>query len=917
MKFLLTSSFILFILNVYAQKKPLDHSDYDKWQTVTDKKISNNGNWVVYTVDPQEGDGNMIIQSLQVADNKIIIPRGYNASITNDNQFVVFLIKPVYNVVRNAKIKKIKPEDFPKDSLGIFNLNSMSLTKIDGVKSYQIPKDANGLLAVHLQKKADSGKKNGVEPSDVGSNLLIKYLNTGKSAVLKNISEFKWSKNGKLLLAEGRYSSSIAGSLNCMLVYRSLENKIDTISKGGSDFMNFEIDENAYQVAFVAERDSSAASLRKFYKLWYWKNGMDSAIILADKNSIGMKVGWTISQFAQLSFSKSGKRLFFGNAPIKAPKDTSLVDFELAKLDVWHYNDDYLQPQQLRNLDATNKKSFLASIDFSNKKLVQLADDSIPDIFKTTDGDGEFVLGVTDIGKRIAAQWTGNTPKTIYIINTENGKRTLIKQDVFGYARLSPLGKYVYWYDEKQKQYYVWTNGVITCVSKAIPFKLYDETFDMPDDPNAYGVAGWTSGDSALLVYDRYDIWKLDPLAKVKPINLTNGLGRKFQTIYRYISVDPDEKNIKVQDPILLKTFIETNQKSGLVNLLMQNNNSITKIIEGDYFIGLINKAKNSDILTYTKETYQASPDLYVKSLSGELKLSSINPWQSEYNWGDVELFKYKAYDGKLATGMVFKPENFDSKKKYPMICYFYEKLSDTRYSYRAPSPTRSRLDISFFVSRGYIVFVPDIIYKIGYPGKSAYDYVVSGARALVKMGWVDSTKIGLQGQSWGGYQIAYIVTRTKLFAAAWAGAPVANMTSAYGGIRWETGVNRQFQYEHTQSRIGASLWENPKLYIDNSPLFAVPKISTPLVIMSNDDDGAVPWYQGIEMFTAMRRMGKKVWLLNYNGEKHNLEERRNKKDLSIREQQFFDWLLKGEKPTRWITDGIPATEKGKDWGLD
>ena len=917
MKFLLTSSFILFILNVYAQKKPLDHSDYDKWQTVADKKISNNGNWVIYTVDPQEGDGNLIIQSSQSIDNKVIIPRGYNATITNDNQFVVFLIKPLYNAVRNAKIKKIKPEDFPKDSLGVFNLNSMLLTKMDGVKSYQIPKDANGLLAIHLQKKADSTKKNVVEPSDIGSNLMIKYLNTNKTTLLKNISEYKWSKNGKLLLAEGRYSPSVTGSLNCLMVYRSLENKIDTISKGGSEFMNFDIDENAYQVAFVAERDSAASSLRKFYKLWYWKNGMDSAIVLADKNSVGMKVGWTISPFAQLNFSKSGSKLFFGNAPIKPIKDTSLVEFELAKLDVWHYNDDYLQPQQLRNLDATNKKSFLASIDVSNKTLVQLADDSIPDIIRTTDGEGDFVLGLTDIGNRIAAQWTGNTPKSIFTIQLTNGKRSLIQRNVHGYARLSPLGKYIYWYDEKQRQYFVWTNGVLTCVSKNVPFKLYDETFDMPDDPNAYGVAGWTTGDSALLVYDRYDIWKLDPLAKSKPINLTSGLGRKYQTNYRYLSLDTEEKNIKIQEPILLKTFNETNQKNGLVFLLMQNNNSISKIIEGDYSIGLVSKSKNNSVLSYTKETYKASPDVYVKNANEELKLSGINPWQNDYNWGDVELIKYKAYDGKQATGMVFKPENFDSNKRYPMICYFYEKLSDTRYTYRAPSPTRSRLDISFFVSRGYIVFVPDIQYKIGYPGKSAFDYVVSGARAIVKKGWVDSTKIGLQGQSWGGYQIAYIITKTKLFAAAWAGAPVANMTSAYGGIRWETGVNRQFQYEHTQSRIGVSLWENPKLYIENSALFAVPKITTPLAIMSNDDDGAVPWYQGIELFTAMRRMGKKVWLLNYNGEKHNLEERRNKKDLSIREQQFFDWLLKGEKPTRWITDGIPATEKGKDWGLD
>jgi dipeptidyl aminopeptidase/acylaminoacyl peptidase len=226
-------------------------------------------------------------------------------------------------------------------------------------------------------------------------------------------------------------------------------------------------------------------------------------------------------------------------------------------------------------------------------------------------------------------------------------------------------------------------------------------------------------------------------------------------------------------------------------------------------------------------------------------------------------------------------------------------------------------LNIPFFVSRGYIVLAPDIYYEKGYPGKGGFDYVVSGARALVKKGWVDSTKMGIQGQSWGGYQVAHIITRTNLFAAAWAGAPVANMTSAYGGIRWESGMNRQFQYEKSQSRIGASLWEKPSLYIENSPLFHLKKVTTPLVIMANDNDGAVPWYQGIEMFTAMRRLDKKVWMLNYNGEAHNLVERKNRKDIQIREQQFFDWLLKGEKPAIWLKYGVPAIEKGKSWGLE
>jgi dipeptidyl aminopeptidase/acylaminoacyl peptidase len=337
--------------------------------------------------------------------------------------------------------------------------------------------------------------------------------------------------------------------------------------------------------------------------------------------------------------------------------------------------------------------------------------------------------------------------------------------------------------------------------------------------------------------------------------------------------------------------------------------------------IGQCIKSKNLDAYIYTKETYSQSPDLFIWHQTKQDswvddKLSSLNPQQKDYNWGTAELFKWKAYNGKESTGIVYKPEDFDPKKKYPMICHFYETLSDGLNNYLPPSPTPSRLNIPFFVSRGYVVFAPDIHYGTGHPGKDAYNYIVSGARAVVKKGFVDSTRIGIQGQSWGGYQVAYLITVTDLFKAAWAGAPVANMTSAYGGIRWESGLNRQFQYERSQSRIGASLWEKPQLYLDNSPLFRLPKVKTPLVIMSNDADGAVPWYQGIELFTAMRRLGKQVWLLNYNGEAHNLVERKNRKDIQIREQQYFDWLLKGEKPPKWITDGVPAVMKGKDWGF-
>ncbi|WP_448634825.1 alpha/beta hydrolase family protein [Pedobacter panaciterrae] len=331
-----------------------------------------------------------------------------------------------------------------------------------------------------------------------------------------------------------------------------------------------------------------------------------------------------------------------------------------------------------------------------------------------------------------------------------------------------------------------------------------------------------------------------------------------------------------------------------------------------------LGKARDADRYIYDKANYTNSPNVFVSTdMKTEVKLSNTNPQQQNYNWGTAELVNWSTPKGFKADGILYKPEDFDPAKKYPMIVYFYEKLSNGLYTYQPPAPTPSRLNISYFVSNGYLVFAPDISYESGYPGKSAEEFINSGVEFLKKNSWVDGTKIGIQGQSWGGYQVAHLITRTNMYAAAWAGAPVVNMTSAYGGMRWESGMNRQFQYEKTQSRIGATLWEKPELYIENSPLFALPKVNTPVVIMANDADGAVPWYQGIEMFTGLRRLGKPVWMLNYNNEAHNLIKRQNRKDIQIREQQFFDYYLKGAKAPLWMTQGIPATEKGKTWGFE
>ncbi|RYG53780.1 MAG: S9 family peptidase [Chitinophagaceae bacterium] len=971
LSFLLLCFFI--IHSIHAQKKPLDHTVYDGWQNIGQRMISNDGKWVVYNVNVQEGDNQLVIQSAD-ASYKKTISRGADAVITEDNRFVIFKISPFFKDAKDARVKKKKLDESPKDSLAIIELGKDSIWKLARVKNFKTPEDGAGWTAYHLEKAIEPPAKNtrgagnekritdslnhvidslktviaaipkkssnkdgemgewfsaydadGDEAtpslSDAGTDLVLHNLIKNEQKTFKFILEYQFSEKGTKLLMEQARNPKDSLSKAHVLLYDLAKGKLDTLSTGGNDFKNFALSEDGTQVAFLAERDAKPKELQKFYKLWYYREGMDTAIALVDKTTSGISNGYTVSEYGTVSFSKTGKRLFFGTAPIAPPKDTTLVELDLVKLDVWHYKDDYLQTVQLTRLQRDLQQNYMAVYDIDNKKLNQLATEEIPTVYQSGQGDGQFFIGITDIGRRVESQWTGNTPKDIYAINPIDGSKKLVRKNMDGNitpAYTSPTGKYIVWYDNKSKNYFAFDGDSTRNITAKIKTALYDEENDSPTDPSPYGIMRWQKDENALFIYDRYSVWKVSPRNAFAPSILVNG--RAARTSYRYQQVDREERAIEPGQALLFRTFNDVTKQAGIWEL--QTNTGKTKLapvsIDSSVSIGQIAKAKSGNTYLFSKESYQRSPDLYTGGVNAAAtRLSSINAQQDEYNWGTAELYKWKTFSGKSSEGILYKPENFDSTKKYPLLFYFYEKLSDGLYAYQAPSPTPSRLNISFFVSRGYLVFAPDISYTIGHPAKSAYDYIVSAAKDLSKHKWVDGKNMGIQGQSWGGIQVAQLVTMTDIFKAAWAGAPVANMTSAYGGIRWESGANRQFQYEKTQSRIGATLWEKPELYVENSPLFHLPKVKTPLVIMANDADGAVPWYQGIELFTGMRRLGKQVWMLNYNGEAHNLVQRKNRKDIQVREQQYFDWLLKGDKPAKWIVDGVPAVKKGKDWGLD
>ncbi len=948
MKKVFAFHFLLFAFIISAaQKRPLDHSVYDGWQSIGEKMISNDGKWIVYTVCPQVGDTTLILQS---ADGKYKkeVEHSKDALITQDSRFVVFRIRPMYKDLREAWIQKGKVNggkdkqlEIPKDSLGIIELGKEEIYKIAGIKNFKTPEKAAGWLAYQQESKKDSSKNNKTA-EDPG--LVLRNLYGGNEMVFKNIKDYYFNKSGRKLLLLSAKDPKDSLSYPAVLLYDLSLNVTDTLSRGGNDFRNFTMNDDGSQVAYLAERDAAPKALQKFYKLWYFKEGMDSAVLVADKNSPGMMLGMTVSEFSHPNFSKSGNRLFFGTAPIEPPKDTSLIDIDLVKVDIWNYKDDYLQTVQTNPARLRNdlQRNYLAVYDLRTNMLIQLGSEKIPQVIQTKEGDGDIFIGVTDFGKRIESQWTGDTKKDIYAIHVNTGSKTLIRKDLRGMIYPSVTGRYIMWYDRPAKNYFTWeyrpgdTSGAdkaIKNITAKIKAPLWDVEFDTPDYPFPYGVMGWQEDDSSVYIYDQYDIWKVDPSGKKDPQNFLGKLsGRKSRVITRYIAADPDQKYIDEKKGLLVRLFNDLNKKSALNVFMASPDKFYYTTGWDDRIYGQPVKAKDADEIIYTKESFRESPDLYVesdmKALSAtsftggsvnwnDKQLSFINPQQKDYNWGTAELFHWKTFKGKPAIGIVYKPENFDPKKKYPVICYFYERLDNTLNTYYAPSPIRSAVNIPFFVSRGYVIFVPSIRYDIGHPGKSAYDYVASGAKALIARGFADPKNIAIQGHSWGGYQVAYLVTATNMFKAAWSGAPVANMTSAYGGIRWESGMNRQFQYEKTQSRIGGDLWSKFDLYLENSPLFHLKNVTTPLVIMANDNDGAVPWYQGIELFTAMRRLGKKVWMFNYNGEGHGLTVRKDKLDYQIRMQQFFDWILKGDLPARWITDGVPAVKKGKDWGME
>ena len=908
----------LMVFNLFSQKKFEVPEVYYKWNNLKNTQISHNGKLITYEINKLKGDGFLHIQipSQSFHDS---VPRAKNAKISPNNSFVAFRIKPQYDTIKQLKLDDVPKKKFPKDSLGIFLVNQDTIVKIPRVKSFKTPDKENDWIAWLHEKKKNKQKKSSQDSSandstkadsnnaKQGQKLVIRHPNTDFKKTFDQVKRYKFSKNGEKLIFTQHIKLKEKQDTTIFWEFDTETQQAGKVFEKAGKIKQIAADRKGNAHAFIFSGDTTEI---KDFDLFL--NGNK----IADSSTTFLPEGWQISKYSNLNFSKNGKRILFETAPIpkKQPEDT-LTKEEKYQLDIWHWQDKKLQSQQKRELNQKKKRDYKAFYDLNTEEFLQLENKKLKrsKILKNNNSSHAFGFNREPYQRQVS--WTGKRYRDIYYINLKNNKRELILEKHAKRVQFSPDGQYIAYYQEKDSCWYSYNikkDKTINLTSQLnVPF--YDTEHDMPTSPRSYGAAGWDKKEN-IYIYDKYDIWKIDASGKREPINLTKKAGRSDNLRFRYIKTDSEKEYLP--EKMLLSVFNRKNKNAGYASCQTRSPNKPEILHKGAFKNYEFKKAEDADTVIFRKGNFKNYPDAYYTDINFQStkKLSNANPQQKNYLWGTVETTNWTSNNGDSLSGLIYKPDNFDPNKKYPMVVYFYEEYTNNKHSHYIPKPSHSVINFTRYVNDGYIVFIPDIKYKTGYPGESAEEAVLSGTLHMIDQGYIDKDHIGMQGQSWGGYQVAHLVTRTDMFTAAMAGAPVVNMTSAYGGIRWGSGMSRAFQYEKTQSRIGGSLWEKPRHYMENSPLFYAPKVNTPLLMMHNSNDGAVPWYQGIEFFNALRRLDKEAYLLVYK-DKHNLRDWGNRIDLSIRMKQFFDHYLKNKPIPEWMKEGIPAIKKDKKTG--
>ncbi|MFI5357265.1 MAG: S9 family peptidase [Opitutales bacterium] len=922
--------------------RPLSEQDFDAWRSITTPTLSRDGNWLAYAYMPEEGDGEVVIRQLATAKEwrapagatpapPFPLPTSLNEkryqapvvglSFTSDSRFLVATTFPTKAAAAAARIAGRKP--LPRGLL-ITNLASGKTEPIAAVTSVQVPARGGPWIAYLLEPApptapAKSNDGPGAKPAPAGSTLVLRNLATGQTDTLADVTDYSLATDGRTLLFA--QAGPLESRHGVYAVTPGDPAPPKALLHGAGRYAKLAWDRAQTQAAFLSDRDEAGRPAPR-YRVYLWTRGSKSATAVVSADTPDLAPGMTVSDEAAPAFSLDSRKLYVGVAPAPvAPLHAANLDPEdKVTANLWSWNDDLVQSRQEVRAAHDRALTYRGEFDLASGRYVQLADTTLEEV--SVSDDGNHAIGY-DFRPYYRLRDYDGTYADVYTIDPATGARRLVIRKLRGNSGdegtpsldLSPDGRWAVYFADRQWHALNVATGATRDLTTSLPVAFCNEDHDQPDPAPAYGWAGWARDSQSCLLYDRYDIWQVWPDGRPAR-NLTQGYGRAHRLILRWQDlaaheVDEPARGVDLSQPLVFRGESEETRATGFYREAGPGDPAPLRLWWGDKEFRVAGRALAADTLLLTASRFDEFPDVWLTdtTFATPRRVTDGGAQLKPFNWGSAELVNYRNADGVPLQALLYKPAGFDPRKKYPLIVYSYERLSQILHRFIPPTPG-SNISFPFYASNGYLILLPDIVYTTGHPGQSALKCVNAALDAVIARGFVDEKALGIQGSSWGGYTAAYLITQTHRFAAAEAGAVVGNMTSAYGGIRWTSGQPRLFQYEQTQSRIGRPLADAPELYLENSPVFHVQQVTTPLLLLHNDRDGAVPWYQSIELFLALRRYDKPVWWLNYRDEGHGLIRRANQKDFSRRLWQYFDHYLRGAPAPDWLRHGVPWLDR-------
>ena len=876
-------------LSAQTGPRPLTLEDYGPWSRITQVELAPDGSWMTYAYAPNEGDATFFVRSLDGSTTHEAM-NGAGAEFSPDSRWVAYLTSPAQAEADAARERR----EPVRRTLHLRNLATGEVQSVVGASGFDFSADAR-FIAIH-RARTDT------DAEHTGADLQLRDLTTGSSLTFGNVSEYSFSESGGQLAI---LVDAADRSGNGLYLIDPADGRMRSLRVSDKRYEDLAWNDAGTALA-VLEGDTPEGMEQRANSLVVATRvgGGTPAVVVA--GSSGLPAGFVISEMANTRWSDDGRTLVVGlREQSEEPARQQGGDDEQVNVDVWHWLDDDIQSRQMITANADRRFTYTTIYHPQADRFVRLATEAMPRVDFTD--DGRWAIGRRDEPYRWDYDNQGGRADFVRIDPT-TGQEQLFATGVRNAMGSSPDGRW-YLYAQDESVYAVDLESLQTTnLTAETGIDFMNREFDVVAERPANGVGGWTE-DGRVLLYTRFDIFAVSPRdGSVEAI--TGGAGAENDIRYRIVRTDPDAEYVD-PDNTVLAAYGEWTKQSGYMRA--RPGQAPEPLLFGDEMIGGLQVASQGDRAIFTRQTFEQFPDYWVASaeLESPRQVTDANPQKEQFAWGRRVLVDYTDDRGNRLQATLALPAGYVEGERYPMVVYFYEKMSQRHHQFSMPVYD-DRPHMSTYASNGYLVLMPDIVYDDGLPGMSALDDVTAATERVIELGYADPDQIGLQGHSWGGYQSSFIVTQTDMFSAVVTGAPLTNLMSMYNINYKSSGQGNGAILEWSQGRFGVTPWDDFEMYRSQSPVHHAAQIETPFLSLHGTEDGAVDWNQGLEFYNAARRLGKEVIMLSYPGEPHHLAREANQKDFQNRMWQYFDHHLRGAEAPEWMTRGVPFLEKGR-----